>query len=220
MLPDNTDFKALHSYSQDGEDMLLRPLLMETIPDYTGYKGFYIDIGAYHPAKHSNTMHFYELGWSGINIEPTPAAINLFNQYRERDINLNIGLGPERTRRTLYCFSDPAFNTFDAQNRADKTGQQPVTQTAEVEIYPLAQVLDEHLPAGKRIDFMSVDVAGLDVSLLQSNNWEKYRPTFILVEDVDKNASHLDASDAYSFLAEQGYKQVGTTPRTLIFKQL
>jgi len=95
MIPNHPDFKPLHSYSQDGEDMLLRPLLMESVPDY---KGFFVDIGAHHPFRFSNTMHFYELGWHGINVEPTPAAIALFNQYRSNDINLNVGIGAEQTR--------------------------------------------------------------------------------------------------------------------------
>ncbi|WP_345948722.1 MULTISPECIES: FkbM family methyltransferase [unclassified Mucilaginibacter] len=223
MIPDHPDFRPLHSYSQDGEDMLLRPLLMEHIKDYDTYKGFFVDIGAHHPFRYSNTMHFYEQGWRGINIEPTPAAIELFNQYREHDINLNVGIGAERTRQTLYCFNDSAFNSFDqvgSQSRHADTSPYHIVETAEVEIYPLAQVLEENLPAGQVvIDFMSVDVAGLDISVLRSNNWEKYRPSFVLVEDVDVNFSHLDASEAYSFLAEQGYQMVSKTPRTLIFKQ-
>jgi len=221
MIPNHPDFKPLHSYSQDGEDMLLRPLLMESVPNYVDYKGFFVDIGAHHPFRFSNTMHFYELGWHGINVEPTPAAIALFNQYRSNDINLNVGIGAEQTRQTLYCFNDSAFNSFDqitSENRDQDDGPVHITETVEVDIYPLAQILDEHLPAGTTIDFMSVDVAGLDVKVLQSNNWAKYRPKFVLVEDVDINFSHLDASEAHGFLANQGYQLVSKTLRTLIFK--
>ena len=223
MIPDHPYFKPLHSYSQDGEDMLLRSLLKEATPHYDDYQGFFIDIGAHHPFRFSNTMHFYEKGWHGINIEPTPADIQLFNQYRERDINLNIGIGTERTKETLYCFNDSALNTFDeqtAQQRDKDESTFHVVETAEVEIFPLAEVLDQYLPASQTvIDFMSIDVAGLDVKVLQSNSWDKYRPKFVLVEDVDDNFSHLDASEAHSFLADQGYRVVNKTLRTLIFKQ-
>lgn len=221
MIPNHPDFKPLHSYSQDGEDMLLRPLLMESVPSYANYKGFFVDIGAHHPFRFSNTMHFYELGWQGINVEPTPEAIGLFNQYRPNDINLNIGVGAEQTRQTLYCFNDSAFNSFDkvtSESRDQDNSPVHITETVEVDIYPLAQILDKHLPAGTTIDFMSVDVAGLDVKVLQSNNWAQYRPKFVLVEDVDINFSHLDASEAHGFLANQGYQLVSKTLRTLIFK--
>jgi FkbM family methyltransferase len=218
-LPNHNDFKPLHSYSQDGEDMLLRPLLLASTPNYDEYKGFYIDIGAHHPFRYSNTMHFYEQGWRGINIEPTPAANELFNQYRNRDINLNIGIGGKRDKKTLYCYSESSLNSFEKHVAENTNETYDVVGTVEVEIYPLAQTLEEHLPADTTIDFMSIDVAGLDLDLLNSNNWDKYRPRFVLVEDVDSNFSKLDASEVYRFLADHNYEIAGKTLRTLIFKE-
>lgn len=215
-------FKPRNSFSQDGEDMILRSLLSESIADFDHYKGFFIDIGAHHPFRYSNTAYFYEQGWQGINIEPTPDAINLFEQYRVRDKNLNVGIGAEREKRTLYQFKEPSLNTFDkelADSQAATDERYQVVGTAEVDIYPLSQLLDEHLPEATVIDFMSIDVAGLDIQLLESNNWEKYRPTYLLVEDVDNESGKVDASEIYSFLHDQGYEQLGyKTPRTLIFK--
>jgi FkbM family methyltransferase len=218
-IPDHPDFKPLHSYSQDGEDMLLRPLLLADTPDYDNYQGFYIDIGAHHPFRYSNTMHFYEQGWRGINIEPTPAAIELFNQYRGRDINLNIGIGGERGKKTLYQYSESSLNSFEQHAPEGNEAAYKVVGTVEVEIYTLAQTLEQYLPANTAIDFMSIDVAGLDLALLNSNNWDQYRPRFVLVEDVDSNFSKLDASEVYRFLADHNYEIAGKTLRTLIFKQ-
>jgi FkbM family methyltransferase len=218
-IPNHPDFKPLHSYSQDGEDMLLRPLLLADTPDYDNYQGFYIDIGAHHPFRYSNTMHFYEQSWRGINIEPTPAAIELFNQYRDRDINLNIGIGGERGKKTLYQYSDSSFNSFEQHTPEGNGADYEVVGTVEVEIYTLAQTLEQYLPANTAIDFMSIDVAGLDLALLNSNDWDKYRPRFVLVEDVDSNFSKLDASEVYRFLADHNYEIAAKTLRTLIFKQ-
>lgn len=216
------DFKPHHSFSQDGEDMILRSLLSEAIPDFDRYKGFYIDIGAHHPLRFSNTAYFYEQGWHGINIEPTPGAIKLFEQYREKDINLNIGIGLHQEKRTLYCFNESALNTFDkefAESRDPNDSRYHIIETTEVEIFPLAQILDKHLPAGNKIDFMSIDVAGLDIELLESNDWDKYRPQYLLVEDVDNITGKMDASEVYQFFRERGYEQLGyKTLRTLIFK--
>jgi FkbM family methyltransferase len=218
-IPNHLDFKPLHSYSQDGEDMLLRPLLSSSISNYNDYKGFYIDIGAHHPFRYSNTMHFYEQGWRGINIEPTPAAIELFNQYRGRDINLNIGIGGERGKKTLYQYSESSLNSFEQHTPHGNDAAYELVGTVDVEIYTLAQTLEQYLPANTAIDFMSIDVAGLDLALLNSNNWDKYRPRFVLVEDVDSNLSKLDASEVYRFLAAHNYEIASKTLRTLIFKQ-
>src|SRR4051812_17526869 len=93
VLPVNY-FKSLTSYSQEGEDMVLQSF-------YEGrkkYKGFYIDVGAHHPYRFSNTLFFYKKGWRGINIEPTPNAVKAFNIFRRRDINLNIGISSKRDK--------------------------------------------------------------------------------------------------------------------------
>jgi len=216
------EFQPYRSYSQDGEDMLLRGLLTEAIPQYAAYKGFYIDIGAYHPFRFSNTMHYYELGWKGINIEPTPDHIALFSQHRDRDINLNIGIGTRQAEMQLYCFNDSSLNTFD-KDVADLRMQQDAHQlvnTLTVSICTLEQVLDQYVQPGTVIDFMNIDIAGLDVEVLQSNNWDKYKPGFILLEDTGNDLQVLDASELHDFLTSKGYEQLATkTLRTLLYQQ-
>ncbi len=53
--------KYHRSYSQEGEDMLLRRIF------HSKTRGCFIDIGACHPILHSNTYSFYKRGWRGIN---------------------------------------------------------------------------------------------------------------------------------------------------------
>ncbi|MFA7355121.1 MAG: SAM-dependent methyltransferase, partial [Sulfurimonadaceae bacterium] len=76
------DGYALKSYSQEGEDMILRRLF-EQQPN-----GFYVDVGAHHPKRFSNTYFFYKKGWRGINIDAMPNSMELFNKIRPRDINI------------------------------------------------------------------------------------------------------------------------------------
>ena len=74
------------SYAQNGEDVVLRRVFAG------GPLGFYIDIGANYPSEGSITRHFYEHGWSGINIEPVAGAYRELQAARPRDINLNVGI--------------------------------------------------------------------------------------------------------------------------------
>jgi hypothetical protein len=69
------------SFSQEGEDMVLRKEFQDKL------NGFYIDIGAYHPQKYSNTCYFYCKGWRGINVDPTPGSMDVFKKERPNDIN-------------------------------------------------------------------------------------------------------------------------------------
>ena len=89
------------SYSQDGEDMMLQTYY-ETKKHY---KGFYVDVGAHHPYRFSNTNYFYKKGWRGINIEPTPTLYPAFLRHRRRDINLNVGVSDHSTSIPFYIFS-------------------------------------------------------------------------------------------------------------------
>src|SRR5690349_17698085 len=77
------------SYSQEGEDMFLRRM-------FDGQKtGFYVDVGAHHPFRFSNTAYFYARGWSGINLEPDPDGADALMRYRRRDCTVNCGIGAE-----------------------------------------------------------------------------------------------------------------------------
>lgn len=205
------------SYSQDGEDMILSSMF----DDLGGRdRGFYIDVGALHPFRFSNTAYFYEKGWSGINIEPTPTAIEAFNKYRVRDVNLNIGIGENETELTFYCFDEPALNSFSkelSKERNDNTIYN-ITDEIKIKIYPLHQILKKYVPDGKKIDFLSIDVEGLDMSVLKSNDWQVYSPEFMLVEDII-DIENLAASEVYSYLSALGYVLKAKTERTLIFKQ-
>lgn len=204
------------SYSQEGEDMVLRSF-------YEGkknYRGFFVDIGAHHPYRFSNTLYFYKQGWRGINVEPTPGAIQAFNRFRKRDINLNIGVSSKKDKLTFYCFNEPALNGFSKELSTERnadSSKYKIIQELPIETYPLAEILDTHLPKGQNIDFLTIDVEGLDLQVLQSNNWTKYKPEHILVEDrIDFD--NLADSEIYSYLKEQGYQLVAKTLRTLFFK--
>ena len=94
------------SYSQEGEDMILSRYFDGQL------KGFYIDIGAHHPKRFSNTYIFYKRGWSGINIDAMPGSMYEFNKYRSRDINIESAISLEPSELTFNIFKEPALNTF------------------------------------------------------------------------------------------------------------
>ncbi|MES2062975.1 MAG: FkbM family methyltransferase [Bacteroidota bacterium] len=208
-------FQTHTSYSQEGEDMVLRSF-------YEGqknYRGFFVDVGAHHPSRFSNTNYFYKKGWRGINIEPTPGAIRAFNIFRKRDLNLNIGISGVKDKLTFYCFNEPALNGFSKEISEERNTSKKykIIKEVEVETYPLADVLDKNLPANQQIDFLTIDVEGLDLQVLKSNNWDKYKPSYILVEDRIE-FDNLADSEVYTYLKKQGYQLVAKTLRTLFFK--
>lgn len=206
------------SFSQDGEDMIMRSFYEEN----PSYKGFYVDIGALDPFRFSNTCFFYNAGWRGINIEPTPSAIALFKKHRPNDINLNIAIGEKAEQLIFYCFNEPALNSFSKDLANEREGKEEyfVTNKLPIAVYPLHQILSQYVPKDQKIDFMSIDVEGLDLSVLKSNDWEKFRPQYLLVEDIFEYLDELGKSEICNFLSQKSYKPVAKTSRTLIFKDV
>src|SRR5260221_4132865 len=96
------------SFSCAGEDMILRHLLG---PDRT--RGFYVDVGAFHPTLFSNTHFFYLNGWRGINIEARPGSKKLFDKIRPEDVNLEVGVSRECGVMTYYFIGENStMNSF------------------------------------------------------------------------------------------------------------
>src|SRR5882762_10139599 len=175
------DIYSAKSYSQEGEDMVLQRI-------FSGKeRGFYVDVGAHHPRRFSNTYFFYRKGWKGINIEPNPEAIHAFQSDRKRDTNLQCGISDRPGRLMYYSFDEPALNTFDQALAKSRIASTPykLVGTSSIPVERLESVLSKHVPANRPIDFLSVDAEGLDFSVLQSNDWTRYRPSCVLVEALD-----------------------------------
>lgn len=173
--------------------------------------GTYVDIGAFHPLRGSNTHYFYRFkGWTGINIEPNPEGFKAFQAIRTKDTNLNMGVSSKTGKLHYYMVDSlPEMNTFSLEFLQSNGLESYISRTLEVQTYPLSTILDQHLPGGKSIDILSVDVEGFDLEVLQSNNWQKYRPTAIVAETGLKDLEH---NQTRLFLESLGYTMVGLTP--------
>jgi len=200
------------SYSQEGEDLILDRIFAER------KTGFYVDVGAHHPRRFSNTRRFYKRGWRGINIEPNPDAMKLFERQRGRDINLCFGVGESETELTYFMFNEPALNSFDRHlSEQRQTGEYRIASTKQIPVKRLSNLLAEFLPHGVHIDFMSIDVEGFDLQVLQSNDWTRFRPTCVLAESESFDLANAAASPIDGFLKSQNYELFAKTYNTLFY---
>lgn len=204
---------SARSYSQEGEDMVLRRIFENQ------KRGFYVDVGAHHPKRFSNTYYFYKKGWRGINIDAMPGSIRTFNKLRPRDINLEMAISDERKILRYYAFNDPAISGFSSQlaNQRKGQGTYKIIFEKDLQTHTLNEVLDEYLPKGQEIDFLSVDVEGLDFEVLKSNNWSTYCPKVVLVEATGNSLEEIMLSNIYKLLRDNGYQLYAKTVNTLIF---
>lgn len=203
------------SYSQEGEDLILNRIFEHQ------KEGFYVDVGAHHPFRFSNTYLFYKKGWRGINLDAMPDSMKPFNKYRKRDINLEIPVGRDGEKLNYCIFNEFALNTFD-ETRIDDIIKKPeynLIKKIEIKIRSLKNILDEYLPNGQKIDFMSIDVEGLDFKVIQSNDWEKFRPKILLVEALGGGGiDDFLHSQLNQFLSQKGYQVFAKTFNTIFLK--
>ena len=120
-----------------------------------------------------------------------------------------------------YSFNEPALNGFNPE-LSTKYQAHPLyhlLETISVPVRRLEEILDENLPPHTTIDFLSVDVEGLDLEVLRSNNWRKYRPKVILAESWGSSLDNIYKDEVYIFLHSLGYELHSKTTNTLIFEE-
>jgi FkbM family methyltransferase len=199
------------SYSQEGEDMILRRIFEQQ------KTGFYVDVGAHHPKRFSNTYFFYQQGWRGINIDAMPGSMKIFEKLRPRDINIEKPVSDKHEKLVYHIFAEPALNTF-SKSLADSyiAGKFPLKTTVELETATLEEILSANMPAGQIIDFMSVDVEGYDLNVLQSNDWTRFAPRFLLIEMLGLSVEEILRCEIMKYLSVYGYTMRAKCENTVI----
>ena len=203
--------QAQVTYAQEGEDIILQRCLVDSPKS----QGVYVDIGAHHPKRFSNTYKLYLEGWSGLCVDPTKKAESLFKKYRPRDKFVNVGVGLENKELDYFVFDEPALNTFDQKLAADRerNTRYKIIEKEKVQMSPLSSILSQYC-SNVDIDVMSVDTEGFDLQVLQSNDWGKYRPNYILIEELDGTDGTIK-----KLLESRRYKIIAKTYNTLFFKR-
>jgi FkbM family methyltransferase len=165
------------SYAQNFEDVMLARVFSGRTD------GFYVDVGAGDPVTLSVTKWFYDLGWSGINIEPNRSLFKKLSAGRSRDVNLECGVGASRKNAHFMEMPIPELSSFDSRVQTSAREQKTFGTTRTVPVVPLTEILDQY--AGERhIDFLKIDVEGWEREVLCGLDLEKYRPTVMLIEST------------------------------------
>ena len=89
----------------------------------------------------------------------------------------------------------------------------------EVRVESLATLLERHLPAGHTIDFLTIDAEGMDMQVLRSNDWNRFRPRCVLVESLGVSLEDVLRGEIFLFMKERGYDLFAKTFNTLVFRE-
>lgn len=190
------------SFSKSGDDIQLMKLINNNIP------GVYVDIGCWHPIKASNTYYFHLRKWKGICIDPNPELKSLYKKYRPSDNFVNVGIGDTNSVLKYYMFKESSMNTFSYDFVEKQKLESKIINTINVPTYNLKDILDNNLKLNDRLDFFDIDVEGLDLEVLKTNDWNKYRPKVVVIES-DISIKQDVKSEITKYLEQQNYRLIG-----------
>jgi FkbM family methyltransferase len=192
-------------YSQFGEDAVIRELVSRK------RDGFYVDVGCYHPKRFSNSYWLYLKGWRGINIDMEEHKIAMFKLARPGDVNVVAAISNEKEKLRIHRAREN-----DLEARLVEPGDHG--ETSELtETTTLNDVLDSTKFRQRPIDVLSVDTEGYDLKVVQSLDWDTYKPTLVIVETHEEDIYSVLRSEINLFMESVGYVLRSWTVKSLIY---
>ena len=206
-------FLIKKQYSKNSEDKFLLKFFKSKL------NGTYIDIGAFHPYRFSNTYLLHHKGWNGLNIDINKKSIDLFNIARPNDINLNMAVGHTNKKQTFYYKKElHPMNTLNkdfAKIFIDK-----YIKKKQIMTYTFDFILKKFFHK-KRVDLLDIDVEGSEYDIIKKINFKKVKFNLILIEITNFNSkSKGNARKIRNLLTKYGYKYLKSFGETSVYKNM
>ena len=195
------------SFSQKGEDIIIH--------SFFGRKrnGYYLDIGAFHPKWISNTFLLHKYGWQGTVIDLDEYKLNLFKILRGKKVKtIKAAITPNKTKNnevSVYkFFSKRGWSDVDTLDlgtaqklKENGRGEFIIEKISTLDINQLLTKLP-------KIDFLNIDIEGLDTLVVDAIDFDKFKIDVILCED---NYNYGGQSDLIKKLEKNGYFHLFTS---------
>jgi FkbM family methyltransferase len=207
------------SYSQEGEDILLSYFLWDKYWDRS-YAGTYLEIGAHHPFRYSNSFLFYSRGWRGVCVDPIPDTKKLWRTYRPKDIFIEAVVSSEVNDRHLPREELVPFVVKHHSELSSLDAEVDISSgdyVAHVSKISLPRIVQDFL-CNKSVDFMSIDVEGRELEILRTNDFGQFRPSLLCVEILSTSIELLNERDVHNLLIENDYSLVSKLCNSFIYR--
>jgi hypothetical protein len=169
------------SYTQNAEDVVLSRAFADQ------EFGFSVDISACHSVEDSVTLHFYERGWQGTNVEPDRKLHALFLEAARATSICAPPLGGPRGRLAFHPTGPRGHGTLDATLASARCAGRPAER---VPAMLLSDAIDCQWPDEGEIDFLKINVEGWEAGVIALGDWTRHRPRVLVIEAVDDKPGH------------------------------
>ncbi len=182
--------------------------------------GFFVDVGCHQPFLNNNTYILYKKGWRGINIDLDFGAIDMFNFFRKEDTNIQAAVSNSVEKKNLYYFHNrSAINTLSIkEGLKSRQVKQVITST-------LNKIIENSIHNNKEIDFLSIDVEGFEIEVLEGLDFNKYKPKLVVLEFIDHDVKEfynqrindILNSQLNKFMENKNYKLINWIHDDLVY---
>ena len=185
----------------------------------------FVDVGCQNPISNNNTYLLYKKKkWSGVNIDLDQKNIDLFNLVRQRDINIKAAVSSGNFKKKIYFYHDKsAINTIEKKISLRQKAK--VKKIIDINTVTLNQLLIKNKI--KKIDFLTIDVEGHEMSVLKGFNIKKFSPSLVVIEFLDlkmkkfefynNSINNILASDIYKYFIKNNYSLINWNHADLVF---
>lgn len=173
--------------------------------------GFVVEVGAANGVENSHTKFLIdEWEWSGILIEPHPDFFRNLSQVhagKDRVRLVNKAICTEEGQHEFYLARAISRLFLDEKKKQDFLGGgwgKKVTGSVQVEAVRLDNLLDSMGGVPKEFDLLSIDAEGMDLNVVESMDWKRWRPRLVCIEHAYPKPE-LDA--AFAAIGYQFWKK-------------
>lgn len=205
-----------NSYSQHGEDIIIDSLLRAAMVEPSD-RPMILELGSNHPVNMSNTWMLYQRGFRSVLVDANPRYEHDTLKSRPEDIFLCAGVATDDARTaTLYVPQHAEVASLSLSfvlSWYERRGWCAEIEEIEVELYSINDIFLKYFtPPGPVI--LAIDIEGLDFQILQSIDWENWKPPIICIE---RDRRERSSAAARGYLKERGYTITAATAVNDIF---
>ena len=199
------------SFSQFGEDLAI----LKIVDHFRMKTGIYVDAGAFHPIRWSNTLLLHKRGWRGINIDLASERIAEFKTCRPKDYNVVACLSDRVTTAEIahYEYANTDRVVFaDNPVKLSIAGDKPLRFSTSTTT-TLTEIIEKSPFRLEQVDYLDIDCEGSDFAVLSGIDLDRCRPRILSIETHDKG----ERAAMVDFLKARGYQLEVLLPPTAIF---
>ena len=170
-------------------------------------KGFYVDVGCYHPIKGSHTSYLYKKGWNGLNLDISAESIEMFKIFRPKDTSLIMGLSDKGGISDAYLNKDISTISSINKDLVNAIGVDKYKILRTIDTTTLGDLRQQHNL--RKINFLKIDCEGQDELILSQSTIEDLKSDFLCFEiipiDISVKNEIMEKDNYLEFFAMQSF---------------